>query len=138
MCYSTKMREKQLNWAYILQKYRLVEKIVCYSRKKRESCPSHTKKGGKVVCTAQNRGESMNLLQFLPKWAQIMSFLPNHVPDITTSIVIFFIALLFGSHRVYERPLNELVFLIYTILNFWCNLKTFEYSVIEFRISSNS
>ena len=69
-----------------------------YSRKKGESCPSHTKKcvtiefepqnREKGVCTAQNRGESMNFQQFPPKWAQIMSFLPNHVPDITTSIAM--------------------------------------------------
>ena len=47
-----------------------------YSRKKGESCPSHTKKcvtiefepqnREKGVCTAQNRGESMNLHQSPP------------------------------------------------------------------------
>ena len=65
-----------------------------YSRKKGESCPSHTKKcvtiefepqnREKGVCTAQNRGESTNFHQFLPKLTHQASFLPNHVPDITT------------------------------------------------------
>ena len=43
----------------------------------------HTKKGEKLSATAQKRRES---LKVAPKWAQIMSFLPNHVPDITTSV----------------------------------------------------
>ena len=87
---------------YILQKCRLVltkrqkkEKSVCYSTKKRESCSIELRS----VCFTQKRERSCllqhkkeekawNLLQFVTKWAQIMSFLPNHVPDITTSVLI--------------------------------------------------
>ena len=62
-----------------------------YSRKKGESCPSHTKKCVTIEferrkVSAQHKiGEKAHqFAQFAPKSTHQASFLPNHIPDITT------------------------------------------------------